>query len=267
MDFSQFADIFKEALILTAVVVGIMLLVDLVRAYTGSLAESGIWKRKRWTIPVAALLGAIPGCVGGYVTVSLYDKRVVPFGAVIAMAIATMGDETFMMLAMFPKTAMIILAGAVVAGIIAGYACAAVKGNDYKASSPTGTVPGHEHAGWKHSLLHALKVSAWALCMMLAIKIAGLYVDLEPLVAGNSAVLVVVAALIGLIPVSGPHMIFVTLFAQGILPLPVLLASCISQEGHAGLPLIASDKKAFVRMKLIKCVLALAAGWIGLLFV
>ena len=267
MDFSQLADIFKEALILTAVVVGIMLLVDLVRTYTGSLAESGIWKRKRWTVPVAALLGAIPGCIGGYVTVSLYDKRVVPFGAVMAMAIATMGDETFMMLAMFPKTAMIILAGAVVAGIVIGFACAAIKGNDYKVSAPTGTVPDHEHTGWKHSLLHALKVSAWAFFAMLVIKIAGCYIDLEPLVTGNASILVVVAVLIGLIPVSGPHMIFVTMFAQGLLPLPVLLANCIVQEGHAGLPLIASDKKAFVRMKLIKCILALAAGWLGLLFV
>ena len=267
MDFSQFTDILKEALILTAVVVGIMLLVDLVRANTANLADSSLWKNRRWTVPMAALLGATPGCIGGYVTVSLYDRRVVSFGAIIAMAMATMGDETFIMLAMFPKTALALIGGLAAAGIITGYACDAVMKDRYSHSTEAVSAAEHGHSGWKHSLLHALKVSAWALCAMLAIKIAGFYIDLEPLVSGNAAVLVAIAALIGLIPVSGPHMVFVTLFAQGMLPLPVLLASCIAQEGHAGLPLLASDRKAFIRMKLIKCMLALAAGWLGLLFV
>ena len=267
MEFSQLFDIFKETLILTAVVVGIMLLVDFVRQYAGSMAESRLWERKRWIIPLAAMLGAIPGCVGGYVTVSLYDKRVVPFGALMAMAVATMGDETFMMIAMFPKTALIIILGTVLAGIVTGYVCEALKVNGYKDTALTSAAAGHDHSGWKHSLLHALKLFIWASCIMLAVRVAGLYIDLEHLVAGNAAVLVLIAVLIGLIPASGPHMVFVTLFAQGILPLPVFLANCIAQEGHAGIPLMASDRKAFLRMKLIKSILALAAGWIGLLLV
>lgn len=267
MDSSQLFDIIKETLILTAVVVGIMLLVDIVRKYAGSMAESRLWERKGWIIPLAAILGAVPGCIGGYVTVSLYNKRVVPFGALMAMAIATMGDETFVMLAMFPKTALAIIAGVVAVGIVVGYACNAIIGNGYTDSTVTETIAGHEHSGFKHSLLHALKVFVWASCIMLAVRIASVYIDLESLVAGKAGVLVLIAVLIGLIPASGPHMVFVTLFAQGILPLPVFLANCIAQEGHAGIPLMASDRKAFIRMKLIKSVLALAIGWAGLLFV
>lgn len=267
MDSSQLFDIIKETLILTAVVVGIMLLVDIVRKYAGSMAESRLWERKGWIIPLAALLGAVPGCIGGYVTVSLYNKRVVPFGALMAMAIATMGDETFVMLAMFPKTTLALISGIVLVGIAAGYACNAITGNGYKESAVAETVSGHEHTGFKHSLLHALKVFAWAFSIMIAVRIAGNCIDLESLVAGKAAILVLFAVLVGLIPASGPHMVFVTLFAQGILPLPVFLANCIAQEGHAGIPLMASDRKAFIRMKLIKSVLALAIGWAGLLFV
>ena len=74
------------------------------------------------------------------------------------------------------------------------------------------------------------------------------------------------AVLIGCIPQSGPHLVFVTMFAAGYIPLPVLLANTISQEGHAGLPLLAESKSAFVKAKAIKIVLALVIGYAAMLF-
>ena len=47
------------------------------------------------------------------------------------------------------------------------------------------------------------------------------------------------------------------LFADGLLPLPVLIANCIVQEGHAGLPLLSESKSAWLRAKLIKVCLAI----------
>jgi hypothetical protein len=60
-------------------------------------------------------------------------------------------------------------------------------------------------------------------------------------------------------------MIFVTLFAAGVVPFPVLLASSISQDGHASIPLLAESKKSFVWAKLINCVVALVAGFVAIL--
>ena len=51
-------------------------------------------------------------------------------------------------------------------------------------------------------------------------------------------------------------MAFVTMFADGLLPLSVLIASCIVQEGHAGLPLLSESKGAWIRGKAVKVVLA-----------
>ena len=56
-------------------------------------------------------------------------------------------------------------------------------------------------------------------------------------------------------------MIFVTLYASGIVPLPVLLASSISQDGHSSLPLLAESKKSFAVAKLINFVIALIVGY------
>ena len=39
-------------------------------------------------------------------------------------------------------------------------------------------------------------------------------------------------ALVGIIPESGPHLIFVMLYAQGLVPFSVLLTSSFVHDGH-----------------------------------
>jgi hypothetical protein len=60
-------------------------------------------------------------------------------------------------------------------------------------------------------------------------------------------------------------MIFVTRFAAGVVPFPVLLASSISQDGHSSIPLLAESKKSFLWAKLINCLVALAAGYAAMI--
>ena len=87
------------------------------------------------------------------------------------------------------------------------------------------------------------------------------YFDLESIVKGNIPILILLAVLIGLIPESGPHLIFVTMFASGLVPFSVLLASSISQDGHCALPLLAENKTGFLKAKLINCAVAAVAGY------
>jgi len=68
------------------------------------------------------------------------------------------------------------------------------------------------------------------------------------------------ACLVGLIPESGPHLIFVTLFAQGVVPLSVLLASSIVQDGHGMLPMLAHSAREFLLIKAIAFTAGLALG-------
>ena len=82
------------------------------------------------------------------------------------------------------------------------------------------------------------------------------FVDLETWIGDNTAWMILLAILVGLIPESGPHLVFVTLFAGGVIPFPVLLANSIVQDGHASLPLIADSKKSFLIAKGVKVALA-----------
>jgi hypothetical protein len=89
------------------------------------------------------------------------------------------------------------------------------------------------------------------------------FFDLDGWVRENRIYALAMAILIGLIPESGPHIVFITLFANGSIPFSVLLANSIVQEGHAGLPLLAESKRGFLWMKAISVTVGLIVGLTG----
>jgi hypothetical protein len=120
---------------------------------------------------------------------------------------------------------------------------------------------------WNHIIRkHLPTIFAWTFGVLLVMGVALQYIDIESWISSNTPLMILMATLIGIIPESGPHMIFVTLFATGVIPFPVLLASSISQDGHASIPLLAESKKSFVWAKLINCAVALIAGFSAMLF-
>jgi hypothetical protein len=129
------------------------------------------------------------------------------------------------------------------------------------------TVPEHfleEHL-WEHVIKrHLLRIFGWTFGALLLLHISQNYLDVDAWIQSNSIVVLLVAVVIGIIPESGPHMIFVTLYASGSLPFGILLASSIVQDGHGALPLLAVSKRAFVRMKLLNLLVGLLAGGVAL---
>ena len=115
---------------------------------------------------------------------------------------------------------------------------------------------------WHHVLRkHLPNIFVWTFGVLLLIGILSEYIDLGRWVSDNTALMILLAVAVGIIPESGPHLIFVTMYASGLVPLPVLLASSISQDGHSSLPLLAEDKRSFVYAKLLNCIIALIVGF------
>ncbi|MBD3223991.1 MAG: hypothetical protein GF313_04640 [Caldithrix sp.] len=132
-----------------------------------------------------------------------------------------------------------------------------------------GTVPDHflESHLWQHVLKkHLLRIFLWTFGVLLVIHSLEHYIDVAQWIKDNTIFTLVLAALIGIIPESGPHMVFVTLFANGSIPLGILLASSIVQDGHGTIPLLAVSKKAFIYLKLINLLTGLAVGYAVLFF-
>jgi hypothetical protein len=82
---------------------------------------SALKKSRGFQVPLAALLGATPGCGGAVVVVAAYSSGNVGFGAVVATLTATMGDAAFLLIAIRPEAAMVILPLSFTVGIVAGW--------------------------------------------------------------------------------------------------------------------------------------------------
>ena len=388
-------DIIRNSILITGLVIVMMMMIESLNIESKGLFFNGLKKTKIGQVVFGALLGSVPGCMGGFATVSLYTHRMFSFGALIAMMIASSGDEAFVMLAMIPEQALIIFAilfvVAVAVGIITdliydrihkkhciesdhsncgaetdcheGYVVhESHDGNEnmirtsssrsetsrhygwkriimfvglaiFIAALATGHL-GHDHSAhtghihehchdhatchpehsnchpehregshsinlldeqwmniifaglsilvllvllfvsdhfieehlWNHIIKkHLLTIFLWTFGVLLVVGIGLQYVSIDKWISDNTALMIVLATQIGIILESGPHMIFVTLYAAGVVPLPVLLASSISQDGHSSLPLIAESRKSFIWAKVINCFVALVVGFAAML--
>jgi len=74
-----------------------------------------------WQVPVAAALGATPGCGGAVFVVAAYSRRTVSFGSVMAALTATMGDAAFLLLATRPSTGVSVIAITFTVGLLSGW--------------------------------------------------------------------------------------------------------------------------------------------------
>ncbi|MEZ7885571.1 MAG: putative manganese transporter [Bacteroidales bacterium] len=427
-----FTEALKNAVLITGLVMIMMLLIEYVNIHSHGNSFKKLKKSPVRQVLVATLLGMIPGCIGGFAVVSLFTHNLLSFGALVAMMIASSGDEAFVLMAMIPKTAVILFIILIVIAIVAGiivdkifkkvptpfepehyelhenccetkkspvfgngiknnlrtmskerllivigislFITAVVLGllehkhaegdghdhgiakqatttelvahectgcgneecatEDSSTTNPqtsnnqnhaattdnhdhtaadnhnhTATTDNHNHTAedahsaidehghlnifserwlnlifafislitlyltlsanehfikehlWNHVVKKHLKsIFLWTFGALLVLQFGIQYLDIEHWMRDNIVFMILLAVVIGLIPESGPHMVFITLFAGGLVPFSVLLASSIVQDGHTALPLLAESKSSFFKAKLINMLIGLIVG-------
>jgi len=285
---------------------------------------------------VASFLGATPGCLGSFLNVTFYVRGLISFGAIVGAMIATSGDEAYVMLAMFPKTALLLFVLLFILGIIFAWVtdklvplfkikpceecrfsplhledekCQCFDPSFWKKfprflvqrimtllliiiflvllvlgiAGPDswnwqkitlfilliiggliiGTTPDHylkEHI-WDHIFKeHIWRVFLWTLFALLIIHISLEHWDLSEFVKTNRLGILFISALLGIIPESGPHLIFVTMFSRGLIPFSILLTSSFIQDGHGILPLLSYSIKDSILIKVFNIAFGLIVG-------
>lgn len=119
---------------------------------------------------------------------------------------------------------------------------------------------------WGHVIKkHFLKILLWSFAALLFVNTLDQFYDVKDWITDNLWLILILAVIIGIIPESGPHFVFIILFFQGMIPFSILLASSIVQDGHGALPLLAESRKSFLVMKGINIAAGLLAGGLGLL--
>ncbi|MBN2243989.1 MAG: arsenic efflux protein [Acidobacteria bacterium] len=125
------------------------------------------------------------------------------------------------------------------------------------------TVPEHfleEHL-WKHVVReHVPRIFLWTFSALFLMELIVNRWEIGDLIQSNKWIVMILSALIGLVPESGPHLIFVTLFDQDLVPLSTLVTSSIVQDGHGMLPMLAHSRRIFFLIKLIALIVGLLVG-------
>jgi len=348
-----FLDVLRNSVLITGLVIIMMLMIEYVNIHSHGKWFSRLRQNRFGQVALGAGLGLIPGCMGGFAAVSMYSHKLLTFGALVAMMIASSGDEAFVMLAMIPKEALLLMGVLFVIAILVGWlvdrfskpnikvkheGCedgyqiheedhhdethqpekASFRNMRHASAERIALLLGvilfivalafgmleHEHEEtvhnqlnifdeywmnlifavvslfvvwfiatapehvvkehlWEHIIRkHFLPVFLWTFGALFVIQIGLHYFDIETLISKSIPWMILLAVLIGIIPESGPHLLFVTLFATGVVPFSVLLASSISQDGHASLPLLAESKRSFVKAKIVNALVAAICGYL-----
>ena len=84
-----------------------------------------------WQVPVAAALGAMPGCGGAVIVVTQFVTGRLSFGGVVAALTATMGDAAFLLIAQEPITGLAMVALGFSVGMLSGWSVNAIHGGDF----------------------------------------------------------------------------------------------------------------------------------------
>ncbi len=350
-----FLDVLRNSVLITGLVMIMMLMIEYVNIHSHGKWFSRLHQNRFGQVVLGAGLGIIPGCMGGFAAVSMYSHKLLSFGALIAMMIASSGDEAFVMLAMIPKEALLLMGVLFAIAILVGWLVDRFSKPNVKAQHEgcedgyqiheedhhdkthtpekasfrnmrhasaerialllgvilfivalafgmleheheheeavhtqlnifdeywmnlifavvslfvvwfIATAPEHvvkEHL-WEHIIRkHFLSIFLWTFGALFVIQVGLHYFDIETLISNNITWMILLAVLVGIIPESGPHLLFVTLFATGTVPFSVLLASSISQDGHASLPLLAESKRSFLKAKIVNAIVAALFGYL-----
>jgi len=265
--------VLKESVKVTVFVLVMMVAVDFINVKTKGKLESILQTGNKWKqYIVSSMLGSAPGCLGSFAGVSLYIHGMISLGALTGLMLATSGDEAFVMLAMIPDTAIILFAILFISGIAAGYLTDVII-KKYKVQACTNCEFKQYHPGeegykhyfkdhiWTHIIKgHLIRIFLWTFGALFVVEYAMTFFDLESITSEYTFLLLILGALIGLIPESGPHLFFVMLFAKGLIPFSVLFTSSVVQDGHGMLPMLSYSIKDSILIKIFNLVFGLALG-------
>jgi hypothetical protein len=348
-------EVIRQTIMITSLVLVMMLFIEYINVISKGNWGEKLAKSKFKQLVVSALLGLIPGCIGGFAVVSMFTHNFINFGALTAAMIASTGDESFVMFSMFPEKALLLnvflFALAIGVGLLVNLFVKSIpsvnsnqshiKIHSHEFAQPKhsikqirenlrnisfsrfvllmglllflfGIITGQfEHAAhetqthpvnnlsehlefgfetllftmlpllvlyillvvdehfleehlWEHIIKkHFLRIFLWTFGALFAIELLNQYVNITPWLQQNRVMVLVAAVLVGLIPQSGPNLVFVSLFFSGTIPFSILFANSIVQDGHSTLPLFAESKRSFLLVKGINMVVALLFGLLG----
>jgi hypothetical protein len=111
----------QQALLISVFVFVMMMFIDYLSVMTRGKLSRMIGKGSLRQYIVTSGIGVMPGCLGAFMDVSFYVRGLITFGALTGGMVATCGDVGFVMLALFPDTALFLFVILFVLGVVLAF--------------------------------------------------------------------------------------------------------------------------------------------------
>ena len=126
-----FASVAEAYIQVSTFVAATLLIVFSIEKFLNVDVTAALRRDTFWQVPVAAALGALPGCGGAIIVVTQYVTGRLSFGSVVAVLTATMGDAAFLLIAQEPLTGLAIAVLGFVVGTLSGWIINIIHGSDF----------------------------------------------------------------------------------------------------------------------------------------
>ena len=243
----------KASVKITLIILVLMIVVELLVLRYKKQILNLVMKNKFLGYVISSFFGIIPGCIGTFAMDSLYMSGLLGFGGIVAVMIATSGDEAFILLGMAAKgeiswipiilLTLVLFVLGLAGGFIADYfkkktgmkfcsKCEIINHKDEESNA--------KHFFKEHIIKHIIKKHIWQIFiwLFLAIFVIELLQGSINLDFTGQAMfyVLIIASLVGLLPISGPNIFLVVMFSKGLIPFSVLLANSKYRKAMACFP-------------------------------
>lgn len=254
----------------------IFVLIEIVEYYYADKLNELLKKTGRYGVAVGALAAIFPQCGFSVIASSLYSRRMITRGCLIAVYLAT-SDETIPILLATPEKAHLIIPIVGIKlfiGILTGYFIDFVKPSKFEVNTDIKNEEIAEEGCCKHSLehgsrrelfihplMHTLNVFAFILIITLVLNYCLTNVAVTNLIFGGKFIQPVIAAFIGLIPNCAISIGLTIMLIKGTITFGALMAGLLSNAGLGLLVLLKNnDFKDTLLVIFILLVVSIVSG-------
>ena len=254
----------------------VFLLIELLEFYYADKINSLLKKTGKSGVLVGSLASIIPQCGFSVIASSLYSRRIITRGCLIAVYLAT-SDETIPILLATPEKAYLIIpivAVKLLIGIVAGYLIEFV--------SPTKIVDnqdftpdiaeeegcckhdiehGHKREIFIHPIVHTANVFGFILVITLILNYCLESVTITNLIEGGKYIQPIIAAFVGLIPNCAISIGITMMLIKGTITFGAAMSGLLANAGLGLLVLLKNnDFKDTVKVILVLLGISIASG-------
>lgn len=254
----------------------VFLIIEILEFYYADKINSALKKTGKSGVLIGSLASIFPQCGFSVIASSLYSRRIITRGILVAVYLST-SDETIPILLAIPEKAYLIIpivALKLLIGIIVGYFIDFTMPQK-TLEAPKADIKEHieegcckhdlEHGSKReliiHPILHTINIWSFILIITLILNYCLTNIEITNFISGNSFWQPVIATFIGLIPNCAISIGLTMMLIKGTISFGAVMSGLLANSGLGLLVLLKNnDFKDTIKIIIILCFVSIVSG-------